>query len=159
MAFFDWVRHHWFALLQTGAVTSAFVFTGITLLLDVRARRVSNLIRLTERHRDLWERMYTQPRLARILDPAADLARAPVTADEEMFVIFVILHLSNTYYTLKTGLLQKPQGLRKDVQLFFSLPIPRAVWTRVRDLQDKPFVAFVEADLQEVSTSRGKRAA
>lgn len=154
MALTAWIGQHWFALLQTGAVVAALLFTGATLLLDFQARRVENLIRLTERHRDLWERMYGQPGLERILYPDADLRRAPVTADEELFVIFVILHLNSTYYALKTGFLQKPQGLRKDVQLFFSLPIPRLVWTKVKELQDRKFVEFVEECWPEPQVSR-----
>jgi hypothetical protein len=67
-----------------------------------------------------------------------------VTAEEEMFVIFLILHLSNTYYAMRAGFFPKLHGLRRDIESFFSLPIPRAVWTKVKDLQEEPFVRFVE---------------
>src|SRR5438046_1306733 len=96
MGFSDWIGHNWFALVQTGAVSGGFLLTGLALWLDARARRVANLIHLTEQHRDLWERMCSQPELARILDPDADLVKSPVTAEEELFVIFVILHLGNS---------------------------------------------------------------
>src|SRR5438552_3486139 len=112
MALFDWIGHNWFALLQTGAVTAALLFTGIALFLDGRARRVGNLIDLTDRHRALWDRMFNRPRLARILDPAVDLTEEPMTAEEEQFVVFIILHLSSTYYAMKSGFFQKPHGLR-----------------------------------------------
>src|SRR5690349_8307397 len=130
-----WIGQHWFGLLQTGGVTASLVFTGFALLLDARSRRAGNLILLTERHRNLWERMYTCPELARILDPAADVKRAPATAEEELFVIFVILHLNDSYYVVQASLFEKPRGLRKDIRLFFSLPIPRMVWKSVRDMQ------------------------
>lgn len=140
----DSIRHNWSALIQTGAVVAGFLLMGFALLLEARARRVANLIQLTEQHRDLWERMYSQPELARILDPEADLAKLAVTAEEEMFVVFIILHLSSTYYAIRSGFFQKPHGLRKDIERFFSLPIPRAVWEKVRILQDAPFVKFVD---------------
>jgi len=144
MGFIEWIGHNWFALLQTGAVGSGFLLTGSAIALDARARRVGNLIQLTQQHRELWERMYLQPELARILDPSPDLAKTAVTAEEEVFVIFLILHLSSSYYAMRSGFFQKPQGLRKDIKLFFSLPIPRAVWEKVKVLQDLRFAKFVE---------------
>ena len=95
--------------------------------------------------------MYSQPELARILDPGADLARMEVTVQEEMFVIFIILHLSSTYYGIRSGLFQKPHGLRKDIERFFSLPIPRAVWDKVKTLQDAPFVNFVHQSYPDLA--------
>jgi len=144
MALGDWITHHWFTLFQTGAVTAGLFLTGLAFLSEAHARRVGNLIQLTKQHRELWERMYSQPDLSRILDPGADLAEMAVTVGEELFVIFIILHLSNTYYAMRSGFFRKPHGLSKDIELFFSLPIPRAVWEKVKALQDAPFVKFVE---------------
>ena len=144
MGFNEWIVQNWLALIQTGALAGGLLFTGIAVLLDARARRVGNLIQLTQQHRDLWERLNMQPELARILDPDANPAKLPVTAQEETFVIFLILHLSNTYYAMRAGFFQKLRGLRKDIERFFSLPIPRAVWEKVKDLQEGSFVQFVE---------------
>lgn len=88
-----------------------------------------------------------QPELTRILDPSADTTKPPVTVEEERFVIFLILHLSDTYYATRAGFYQKLPGLRKDIERFFSLPIPRAVWGKIKDLQDESFVRFVETSL------------
>ena len=139
-----WISHNWFALAQTVAVAAGPLLVGIAFLFEARARRVQNLIQLTQQHRDLWERMCSQPELARILDLGADLAKKEVTAQEEIFVIFIILHLSSTYYAIRSGFFRKPHGLRKDIERFFSLPIPRAVWEKVKPLQDPPFVKFVD---------------
>src|SRR6266478_2705466 len=138
------VWQNWLGVLQTVGVAGALLFTGFALLLDARSRRAGNLIRLTDRHRDLWERMYTEPHLSRILDPNADLTKRPVTPEEEMFTIFIILHLSDNYFVIKAGFFPKPRGLRKDIRSFLSLPIPSSVWRKVRDLQDDPFAEFVE---------------
>ncbi|MEI6786308.1 MAG: hypothetical protein WCQ21_35965 [Verrucomicrobiota bacterium] len=151
MTFAQWLSHNWFALVQTAILAAGLFLIGVASLLEARARRVGNLIRLTEQHRDLWERMYSQPELARILDPGADLARMEVTVQEEMFVIFIILHLSSTYYAIRSGVFQKPHGLRKDIERFFSLPIPRAVWDKVKTLQDAPFVNFVHQSYPDLA--------
>src|ERR1039457_6457378 len=157
MGFNEWIGHNWLALIQTGTLAGGLLFTGVAVLLDARARRGGNLIQLTQQHRDLWERLYIQPELARILDPAADPARSPVTAEEEMFVIFLVLHLSNTYYAMRAGLFQKLRGLRKDIEQFFSLPIPRAVWEKVKDLEDESFVRFVERSFADTNQSPGHK--
>jgi hypothetical protein len=137
--------HNWLGLVQTGAVALGLLSVGAGLLLSARARRVANLIQLTQQHRDLWERMYSQPELVRILNPDANLGKTGVTVEEEMFVVFIILHLSSTYYAMRSGFFQKPHGLRKDIERFFSLPIPSMVWEKVKALQDAPFVKFVES--------------
>ena len=144
MGIIGWVGNNLFAVVLSGGVLAAITFTGVGFFFDAQARRVSNLIALTDRHRVLWERMYSDPKLVRILDPAADTGRAPVTPEEKMFVVFLILHLANTFYTTKTWFLKRPQGLRKDVERFFSLPVPQKVWQMVRELQDEEFVRFVD---------------
>jgi len=149
----DWIAHNWFSLLQTAVVAGALFLIALAFFLEARARRVGNLIQLTQAHRDLWERMYSQPELSRILDPGADVTKAAVTPEEEVFVIFLILHLSTTFYAMRSGFFQKLGGLRNDIERFFSLPIPRAVWARVKDLQDAPFVRFVERCLPSLERS------
>ena len=147
MGFNGWIGQNWLALAQTAALGGGLLFTGVAVVLDARARRIGNLIQLSQQHRDLWERLYLQSELARILDPAADPTKSPVTVEEETFVIFLILHLNNTYYATRSGFYQKLHGLRKDIERFFSLPIPRAIWEKVKDLQDESFVRFVESSL------------
>jgi hypothetical protein len=154
MAFTNWLHHNWFALIQTAASPAGLLLIGIALLFEARARRVANLIQLTQQHRDLWERMYSQPEVARILNPDVNLGEMPVTAAEEVFVIFIILHLSSTFYGIRSGFFRKPHGLRKDIERFFSLPIPRAVWNKVKDLQDAPFVRFVERSYPSADSDR-----
>src|ERR1043165_9767785 len=120
----QWIAHNWFALFQTGVLAFGLLFIGLGILSEAKARRVSNLIRLTEQHRELWERMCSQSELARILDGDIDVKKENVTPEEEMFVIFIILHLSNTYFAIRAGFFQKPHALRSDIEEFFSLPIP-----------------------------------
>jgi hypothetical protein len=145
------ISQNWISLIQTAALVGSLFLIGFALLLDVRNRRVGNLIMLTQQHRELWERMYTQPELTRILDPAADISEKAIKPEEEKFVIFVILHLSTTFYAMRAGFFQKPQGLQRDIKRFFSLPLPREVWHKMKDLQDRVFVAFVDRFLNDES--------
>jgi hypothetical protein len=151
MAPATWIGQNWFALIQTTLLAAGVFLIGTAILLDARARRAANLIQLTQQHRDLWERMYIQPELSRILDPEADTAKAPVTAEEEMFVAFLILHLSSTLTAMRAGLFQKLEGLQNDVRSFFSLPIPGAVWKKMKPRQEPDFVRFVDRSLSSFS--------
>jgi hypothetical protein len=155
MTIWNALANNWLSIFQTGVITGAVVFLGIAVWLEARARRVRNLIELTERHRDLWERMDERPELARILEADVNLSRNPVTPAEKNFVVFVLLHLSSTYYALRAGLFPKLHGLSKDVGLFFSLPIPNAIWTDVKAFQDERFVKFVDSCFQDSGGSRG----
>lgn len=144
MPFSAWLGQNWFALVQTAVFAACLLFIASAIYLDSRGRRVANLIHLTKEHRELWERMYSQPELSRILNPDADLRKTPVQPEEEVFVVFLILHLSSFYYGMRSGFFPHPQGFPKDIERFFSLPIPRAVWKNVKALQDTPFVEFVD---------------
>jgi hypothetical protein len=93
----NWIGYNWFELVQTAVFVGALLLIALAFLLEARARRVGNLIQLTQAHRDLWERMYSQPELSRILDPSADLTKAAVKPEEEVFVIFLILQPGRTY--------------------------------------------------------------
>ena len=98
------------------------------------------------------EALFPSPELKRVLDPAADLNKLPVTVNEEIFVNCVIQHLNSAHYALADKLVVKPEGLRQDVIWFFSLPIPAAVWKRVKVLQNDVFVRFVESCLEKPTT-------
>ncbi|MHB8524263.1 MAG: hypothetical protein ACYDH9_26380 [Limisphaerales bacterium] len=104
---------------------------------------------VTHEHRDIWKEFYYRPGLSRVLATEIDLEKLPVTSEEELFVKLLILHLGSGYHALNEGLIVNPAGLREDIRRFFSLPIPRAVWERIRVLQDAEFVKFVEECLAE----------
>ncbi|MBM3880190.1 MAG: hypothetical protein FJ387_10805 [Verrucomicrobia bacterium] len=145
MGFLHWLDQNWFVLLQSAGIVGGLVFTAVSLRIDAKVRRVGNLIAITHEHRDIWTQLYKRPDLARVLDPAADLTKNPVTSDEQLFVTLLILHLASVHAALESGMLVQLQGLRKDVGAFFRLPIPAAVWNDLRWLQDDDFVRFVQA--------------
>jgi len=145
MGFLDRLDQNWFILLQSVGIIGSLLFTAAALHEDAKARRISNLIAVTGHHRDIWTQLYRRPDLARVLDPKADVQRDPVRDEEELFISLLILHLNSVFHAMSEGLYLRPEGLRKDVDWFFSLPTPKAVWARCRRVQDEAFVCFVEA--------------
>jgi len=147
MEVFHWITGHWLDLLQSVGIVGGLAFTAISLRTDSKVQRVSNLLTITKQHRDIWTLLYDRPELNRVLDLSVDLERNPVSEEEELFVILVVLHLKSAQEATKQGMFTAPSGLKKDVQWFFSRPIPRVVWERIKGLQDDDFVAYVQACL------------
>jgi hypothetical protein len=109
---------------------------------------VANLLAITANYREVWKEFFRSPELVRVIEPSADVAKQPVTPAEEFFVNMVISHTSSVYEALKHELVIKQEGLRRDVRLFFSLPVPKAVWTKTKLLQNQDFAAFIESSLK-----------
>jgi hypothetical protein len=80
-----------------------------------------------------------------VLDPKANLKEKPVTEEEELFMMLLLVHLSTARHAITDRMLATPEGLRKDINWFFSLPVPNAVWEKVKVRHDESFVAFVES--------------
>lgn len=145
MGSLQWLAQNWFTLLNAVGIVGGLLFTGYSLRSETKTRRIANLLTMTRNHRDIWTELYRNPALARVLDPDVDTAKNPIRRDEEIFVNLVIQHLNSAYYAMRDELAIKPEGLRRDVGSFFTLPIPAAVWAELKGLQDDRFVAFVEA--------------
>jgi|ERR1051325_5134739 hypothetical protein len=144
---------HWFeqngsVLLQNVGIIGGLIFTALSLRIDASVRRVSNLMTLTHYHRDIWTRLYTRPELSRVLKEKPNLERFPINHAEELFVTLLILHLNTAYEAMKHRMFVQPEGLRRDIISFFSLPIPKTVWENNKQLQNKDFVRFVESCLR-----------
>jgi hypothetical protein len=140
----NWLADNWFTLLQSLGIISAIFFTGISSRRDAKGRRVTNRFEVTRHHREIWTLLYERNDLKRVMASDADLITHPVTDEERIFVNLLILHLANSYHAAKAGMFALPSGLQADAKAFFSRPIPRAVWERMRALQDPEFANFVE---------------
>jgi len=149
MSFYAWLEANWFTLLQSMGIVGGFVFTALSLRLDAKVRRLSNLFDLTHSHRAIWSELYRRPELIRVTDPSPNLHAREITPAEELFVRLLILHLGNAYRAIQAGLYSAPEGLRRDVREFFAQPIPRIVWQRLRPLQNRDFARFVEDCFKE----------
>ena len=144
MVWLNWLTEHWFDLIQTTGVVGGLLFTGFALNADAKAKRASNLLNITQQHRELWSLLYSEPELFRILRSDANIASEPVTPKEEQFVRFIILHLNASFQADKAGVYNEPSGVNADTKSFFALPIPPAVWTARKQFCDADFVNFVE---------------
>ena len=144
----EWISQNWFNLFSSAGIIGGLWFTAVSLHSETKTRRVANLLTLTANYREVWKEFFRSPELARVIDPSADVAKQPVTLAEEFFVNMVISHTSSTYEALKDELLTKQEGLRRDVRSFFSLPVPKAVWTKSKLLQNQDFAAFIESSLK-----------
>jgi len=79
-----------------------------------------------------------------VLEKHANLEKDPVSIEEERFVTTPILNLGTAFRAMKYGEFVTLEGLQKDIQGFFSLPIPKVLWKKLKSLQDDSFVEFAE---------------
>jgi len=141
---------HWFDLLQTVVIVGGLLFTAYATLRDERAHKVGNLIAVTGQHREIWSVLYEDPRLSRVLKKDVDLEKEAITEQEALFVKLLILHLGTVYRAMKERMFVQLEGLQNDIREFFSLPIPKEIWRRYQQFQDKDFAEFV-SNCQRVS--------
>ena len=143
----QWLAENWFNLFSTVVIVGSLLFTAVSLHSETKTRRVANLLTITANYREVWKEFLRCPELGRVLEPSVDVSTQPVTPAEEFFVNMIISHTSSVYEALKDELLTKQEGLRRDVGLFFSLPIPKAVWTKTHLLQNQAFAEFIDSSL------------
>jgi hypothetical protein len=144
-----WFGEHWSELLQSAGIIGSLALAAYTAWKDEQARRIGNSIAITEQHREIWKTIYEHPQLARVLEMNTDIEHEPISIGEELFVTTIIAHLSTVFRAMKHGEFVQVEGMQLDVKEFFSLPIPKAVWERLKPFQDDEFIAFVEAQLNQ----------
>jgi hypothetical protein len=127
-----WIAENWFNILSAAGIIGSLLFTARSLRSETDTRRISNLLTLTTNHREFWSQLFYRPDLGRVVSASADLSAQPITLAEHLYVNMAVQYLSSAYQALKTGLVIKPEGLSQDIRWFFSLPIPRAVWGKIR---------------------------
>jgi len=144
----QWIGEHWSDLIQNVAITGSLLLAVYTSGKDEQARRTGNLIAVNEQYVRIWLALNERPEFSRILEPAVDLCKQPVTGKEMFGVKMLILHLDTVRRAMKAGLFVKIEGLRNDICHFLSLPIPKSVWLAIKPFQDAEFIAFVEDSLK-----------
>jgi hypothetical protein len=144
----QWLAENWFNLFSSLGIIGGLWFTAISLRSETKTRRIANLLTVTTNHREIWKEYFRNPELARVLDASANVAKRPVTPAEQLFVGLIIFHISNVFYAMKDDLFIKLEGSRRDIAQFFSLPVPKAVWTKTKLLQNHDFAAFIESSLK-----------
>ena len=135
-------------LLESAGIIGGLFFTGWSLWIDARVRRVQNLLTITAHHREIWSEVYKDPELKRIIDPRADLKNRPISIQERLFTRSLFLHLSAAFHASKTGMFSEPEGLRRDVRAFLKLPIPKQVWNQSKGTHNQEFTRFIEGAIE-----------
>ena len=144
----QWLAENWFNLFSSIGIIGGLWFTAVSLHSETKTRRIANLLTITANYREVWQEFFHTPELTRVIDPAANVAKKPVTPVEELFVGLIISHTNSVFYATNNDLVVKWEGLRRDVKSFFSLPVPKAVWNRTKLLQNQDFAAFIESSLR-----------
>jgi hypothetical protein len=144
MGVLNWLLEYGLGLVQTVGIVGGLLFTAHAISKDETARTITNTIAINEQYSNIWKNFYERPELARILQKDADLIRQPVSNNEALFVKTLLLHLDVVRRAMKVGIFVKIQGLQTDIQDFFTLPIPKAVWEKIKPFQDEEFVGFIE---------------
>lgn len=144
MAFLTLLQDNWFTLLQSLGIIGGLFFTGFSLRIDAKVRRIGNLFEVTKQHREIWMALYSHPDLKRVIDSNPNLDGRPITDDERLFVTFLMLHLAANFRAAQAGMFMLPEEIRVDITNFLSRPIPKAIWEKIKSLQDRDFVEFVE---------------
>ena len=147
MGILRWLAENWFVFLSAVGITGGLIYNAESRRSETKTRRISNQIALTEGHREIWKEFLKYPELDRVLQPAADPVKKLITVREEVFVNMVIQQTNAVFYAMRDKLTISPDGFRRDVVEFFSLPIPRTVWERLKVFQNDRFVAFLESCL------------
>ncbi|MCE9608836.1 MAG: hypothetical protein K8R23_01280 [Chthoniobacter sp.] len=147
MGILEWAEQNWFQFLQTASLLVGF-FTAIhSVRTDTKERKIGNLFALTNAHREIWSKLYERRALSRVLLVSVNLRREPVTAEEELFVHTLILHLRAAFKARKLGMQFDDDAVAADIRQFLNRSIPRAVWEKSKIFQDGDFVQFVERAL------------
>ena len=139
-----WFAENWFDLLSTFGIVASLLFTAHSLRGETKTRRISNLITLTQNHREIWTELLKHPELGRVLAAQPEIRKEPITIQEEILVNLVIQQLHTVFHAMSDKLVLRPEQLRRDIRGFFALPIPRAIWEKNKIFQNEGFVAFVE---------------
>lgn len=144
-----WLVNHGASLLEAVGIIGGLIFTGVSLHRDSKARRIGNLIGLTQQQRDIWNRAMEDPELVKVQEPQRDIMKEPPTTREKLFVRSLVIYLATVHRAVRLDELLRPHGMERDIREFISKPLPRDVWNELRPYQDPDFVEFVEQQIKE----------
>jgi hypothetical protein len=147
-----WLGEHGESLLSSLGIVGGLAFTGVGLHRDSRARRIENLISLTQQHREIWAQVLDAPALARVAEPLRDIRKEPATERERLFLQSLVLYLGTVHRAVQLDELLKPHGMEQDIRDFFTRPLPHMFWLEIRRYQDPDFSDFVERNLNAISS-------
>ena len=147
MEILGWAEQHGMEVLQTASLLVGFFTAVHSVRTDTKERKIGNLFMLTNAHREIWSQLYERKELTRVLMESVNLRCEPVTAEEELFVHTLILHLRAAFKARKLGMQFDDDAVAADIRQFLNRSIPRVVWEKSKVFQGGDFVQFVERAL------------
>jgi hypothetical protein len=147
----SWVDGNWFNVIQTVGIVGSLWLTMAAANRDAKAKEIENLLSLSEQHRELWKEIPQRIDLARIFQRDGDVLLTPPTVAETEFLNLVFVHFQTGWRVAKAGGITTLKEMQADIQDFFALPLPRAVWEKTRAARNKYFAAFVDKALQSAA--------
>lgn len=152
-----WLEANWFSVVQSTGIIGSILLTALMLRRDRRGRRISDLLTLSQHHRDLWSEMHRRPELARIVRTEVDLVGNPITTAEEEYLMLVFTHFDTGWKIARQGSLVTLSNMAIDAGSFFTLPLPAHVWAHIRHLRDPRFVKFVDDAVRQWAERKNDR--
>jgi len=139
-----WFQGNWSTLIGAIGIICSLLFSAITLREDCKAKQISNLLAIEDRHRMLWSEAEKRADLKRILSKTVDILNNPITADEDVFLRRILIFFETGWRLEKTLGRGELKLLAADIKDFFALPLPREVWEKTKQFRNPEFVRFVE---------------
>jgi hypothetical protein len=141
--FWEWLIIDWFNLVQSFCLVGGFIFAS-------KAWRLQFLVGVTEKHRNLWEKMMNDPNVQRIFTAQVNLSEKPITQAEKVALDMILIHYETGWETARFLDRERLKPLANDIGRFFRLPLVHHTWDKTKDCHSRNFVRFVD---QAIKTS------
>jgi hypothetical protein len=138
------IKEQWFDLFQTVGIIAALLLTYRSLRDQAQQLKMSNLLLVTQHHRELWGYMLDHSDLVRVFDKQANIKKTPITERERTFANMVFLHSAACLAAQRAKVMPESNNFAADVAGLFSYPIPRVVWNDVMPFVNPEFARFVK---------------
>lgn len=145
--FISWVQGNWSSVVGAVGIIGSLLFTAASFRADGRNRQVTNLLAISEWHRNLWSEAHQRKDLKRVFQKEIGSAGQSMSVAEIEFLDSAILHFETGWRLEKIMKRGELTLLARDAGEFFSLPLPRDVWERTKAFRNRRFVRFVERAL------------
>jgi hypothetical protein len=121
-------------------------FHAVSLRAHTAEIRLENLSKATAAHRELWLLALAKPEILHALQEDVSADTAPTT-EEFIWVRELLLHTADIFRKRRKGMYHEDFDLAADIRQFLAKPIPRQVWTCIKEFQESDFVEFIEVTL------------
>lgn len=146
-----WVDSNWFSILQSIGIVGGLIFTGKTIRDAARTqrdateeRKVSNILEFDARHQNIWSDLYQREDLRRILEEQNDFLKGVVTPVEFQYLRQKVVQFQVGWELAKISKPEEIDAVVRDAAKFFSRPLSRRVWNKVKGLGNPKFVELVD---------------